>query len=107
MPKYLMHVNYLAEGTKGLLAEGGTTRREVARKLFKSAGGKLESFYYAFGDTDVYLIADMPDHVSMAALALTINASGVVAVKKTTVLLTPEDIDAAAKKSPKYRPPGK
>lgn len=107
MPKYLMHVNYLAEGTKGLLAEGGSRRREVAKKLFKSAGGKLESFYYAFGDTDVYLIADMPDDVTTAALALTINASGAVVVRKTVPLLTPEDIDAAAKKTPKYRPPGK
>lgn len=68
-------------------------------------GGTLEAFYYAFGETDAYVIAEAPDNVSMAALALTINASGVAAVK-TTVLLTPEEIDEAVKKTPSYRPPG-
>jgi uncharacterized protein with GYD domain len=68
-------------------------------------GGKVEAFYYAFGETDVYVIADVPDNVSMAALILSVSASGAVTVK-TTVLLTPEEIDAAGKKSPIFRAPG-
>jgi len=105
MPKFLLHVNYVGEGIKGLLKEGGTRRRAAAEAATKSLGGSMEAFYYAFGDTDAYVILDMPDHASMAALALTVAASGAVTIK-TTVLLSPEEVDAAAKKTPSYRPPG-
>jgi len=105
MPKFLLHVNYVGEGIKGLLKDGGTKRRAVAEAATKSLGGSMEAFYYAFGDTDAYVILDMPDHASMAALALTVAASGAVTIK-TTVLLSPEEVDAAGKKSPSYRPPG-
>ena len=106
MPKYLMQANYVGEGIKGLLKEGGTARRAAAEQAVKSVGGKVEAFYYAFGDTDVYLIADMPDNATMAASALQVSASGLVTVK-TTVLMTPEEVDQAAKKTANYRPPGK
>ena len=105
MPKYLLQANYLGEGIKGLLKEGGSSRRAAAEKAIQSVGGKLDAFYYAFGETDGFLIADVPDNVSMAALALTVSASGLVTAK-TTLLLTPEEIDAAIKKAPAYRPPG-
>lgn len=105
MPKYLWQVSYNAEGTKGVLKDGGSKRRAVAEKAIKAVGGKLEAFYFAFGKADVYLIADMPDNVSVAAASMAINATGAVRIK-TTVLLTPEEIDAATKKSVSYRPPG-
>ena len=69
-------------------------------------GGSVESMYYAFGETDLYIIANMPDNASMAALALVVGASGAVNIT-TTVLMTPEEVDEAVKKSPDYRPPGK
>lgn len=105
MPKYLFHGSYLADGLKGLIKEGGSSRRANLEKTLGALGGKLEAFYYAFGDADVVGIAELPDNVTTAALALTINASGVVKVK-TTVLMTPEEVDQAAKKSVSYRPPG-
>jgi uncharacterized protein with GYD domain len=105
MPKYLAHCNYVGDGIKGLLKEGGTRRRAVVDKLVESVGGKVEAFYYAFGETDLYVIADMPDEAAMAAVALMVAASGAIAIK-TTVLLTPEEIDEAAKKTPLYKPPG-
>jgi uncharacterized protein with GYD domain len=105
MPKYLAQVNYIGEGVKGLLKEGGTSRRAVAEKLIQSVGGTLEGFYYAFGETDAFVIVDVPDHASMAAIALTIAATGAIAVK-TTVLMTPDEVDAAVKLSPTYRAPG-
>jgi uncharacterized protein with GYD domain len=106
MAKYLWKANYVGEGLKGLLKEGGTSRRAVVEKMVKSMGGKLEVFYYAFGETDVYAIADMPDNISTAAFSLTIAASGAVTLN-TTVLMTPEEMDQAAKKTPSYRPPGR
>jgi len=106
MPKYLAQVNYVGEGIKGLLKEGGSSRRAAIEKLFGSVGAKVEALYYAFGDIDLFVIIDAPDNVTAAALSLTVNAAG-AATTKVTVLLTPEDIDAAAKKTPSYRPPGK
>ena len=105
MAKYLIEAKYIGDGVKGLLKEGGSSRREAVTKLVASVGGKLESIYYAFGDVDVYLVADLPDHASAAAVALTAAASGTVSLK-TTVLMTPEEIDEAAKKSPTYRAAG-
>ena len=105
MPKYFFQVSYTAEGTKGLLKDGGSKRRAHVEGLIKGLGGKVESFYYAFGETDVLGIVDLPDHVSIAALSLAVIASAAVNLK-VTVLLTPEEIDQATKKSINYRPPG-
>jgi uncharacterized protein with GYD domain len=106
MAKYLIEANYVGDGIKGLLKEGGTSRRAVVEEAAKTVGGTLEAFYYAFGDTDCYAIIDMPDNATSAGLALTIAASGTVTLK-TTVLLTPEELDDAGKASPSYRPPGR
>ena len=106
MPKYLMQVNYGADGVKGLLKDGGTRRRDVADKVVKSLGGKMEAFYFAFGETDVFVIADMPDNTSMAALGLALGATGTV-TSRTTVLMTPKEVDAATKKKLTYSAPGK
>jgi len=105
MAKYLWEVSYRPEGAKGILKDGGTKRRQVVEAAIKAHGGKLEAFYFAFGKSDSYLIADVPDHVSVAAVALVVNASGAASVR-TTVLLTPEEIDQASKKSVTYTPPG-
>jgi uncharacterized protein with GYD domain len=105
MAKYLIQANYSAEGLKGLLKEGGSGRREAVDKLLASVGGKVESFYYAFGDTDAFVVVDVPDNVTAAGVALTVGASGAVAIK-TAVLMTPEEVDQATKKSPAYRAPG-
>jgi uncharacterized protein with GYD domain len=88
------------------LKEGGTARRAAAEQAIQSIGGKVEAFYYAFGDTDVYVIVDMPDNVSAAASALIVSASGLVRIK-TTVLITPDEMDRAGKVTPSYRPPGR
>jgi uncharacterized protein with GYD domain len=73
--------------------------------LAKSLGGTLESFYFAFGETDAYVVMDLPDNQSAAAASLTVSAAGAAATE-VVVLLTPEEIDAAAKQSVDYRPPG-
>jgi len=105
MPKYMIQASYVGDGLKGLLKEGGTKRRETVAKVIEGMGGKLESLYYAFGDYDVVGIAEMPDNISSAAFSLTVNASGAIKAK-TTVLLTPEEIDQVAEKTVEFRPPG-
>jgi uncharacterized protein with GYD domain len=105
MPKYLVEASYTVEGVKGVQSAGGSSRRDAIAALAESVGGQLESFYFAFGERDVYTVVDLPDNESATAVALTVNASGAVKVR-TTVLVTPEEVDAAAKRSVEYRAPG-
>ena len=105
MSKYLIRANYTLNGTKGLIKKGGSIRRATVEQMLTSLGGKMESFYYALGDTDVFIIADVPDAKSAAAISLTVNAAGGSQVT-TIPLMTPEEMDEACKKSVRYRPPG-
>jgi uncharacterized protein with GYD domain len=105
MSKYLIYGSYTTEGVKGVLKEGGTARRNAAEQALKSVGGKLESFYFAFGADDVFAIVDLPDAASAAGASLVINASGAINLK-TVVLITPEEMDQATKTGVSYRPPG-
>ena len=106
MPKYLVHGTYAEEGLKGLLKDGGSKRRKVVEQLIKGMGGKLEVMYFAFGEDDVLMIVDLPSSVDCTACALMVNASGAVKLR-TTVLITPEEVDEATKKTVDYRPPGR
>lgn len=105
MPKFLIEANYSVEGAKGLMKDGGSKRREAAKAAIKSVGGKMESFYFAFGGTDAFIIFDAPDNVNAAAASVAINATGSVQ-SRTVVLLTAEEMDEAVKKNVKYSPPG-
>ena len=105
MAKYLLNASYTLEGVRGLLKEGGTSRRAAVEAATKEIGGSIEAFYFTFGQSDVIVIADIPDNVAAAALALTVSASGAVNVS-TTVLLTPDQVDEATQKSIGYRAPG-
>src|SRR3712207_7642830 len=104
MPKFLIEASYTLDGVKGLKSAGGSSRRDAVAQVAESVGGRLESFYFAFGDRDAYVIADLPDNESATAVSLAVNASGALTAR-TLVLLTPEEVDAAGKRSVGYRPP--
>ena len=105
MPKYLVIASYTAEGAKGVLAKGGSARREAVEKTVVDLGGAVESFYFAFGEDDAFVTIDLPDNVAAAALGLAVGASGATLLR-TIVLLTPEEIDRAAQVSVAYKKPG-
>ena len=105
MPKYLIEASYSQQGVHGLLKEGGTSRKKTIEGLVESQGAKLEVFYYAFGEADSYCICDVPYEATMTAISLTVAASGAGSLS-TTVLIDPETIDAAAKKTVNYTIPG-
>jgi len=106
MAKYLFQASYTSEGMKGVMKDGGSKRREAAEQAIKSGGGRLESFYFAFGDADVIGVVEFPDYASAAAVSGTINSSGTTTIKLTP-LITIEEVDAAVKKSTQYRAPGR
>ena len=105
MGKYLVEANYSPEGLAGVLADGGSSRVAAVSAAVEGLGGSVESFYFAFGASDAYVVIDVPDNTSAAGLSLAVGATG-KASTKVTVLLTPEEVDAAAKLHPDYRPPG-
>ena len=105
MPKYLIEASYTREGIEGVMRAGGSSRVAAVKEAAGSVGGELESFHFVFGDHDAIVIVEAPDNEAAAAIALTVNASG-GAVAKTTVLLTPEEVDAAAERSVAYTAPG-
>jgi uncharacterized protein with GYD domain len=105
MPKYLVQGTYSHEGTKGLIRDGGSKRRAVVEKTIAGLGGKVESFYYAYGATDVIVIVDLPDAVASVALGLAVGSTGSVRLS-TTPLITAEEVDAACKKHVGYTAPG-
>src|SRR5690242_169405 len=104
MPKFLFQAAYTVEGVKGLQGQGGSGRRDAVAKAATSVGGRLERFYFAFGDHDAIAIADLPDNQSATAFALAVSAAGGATVR-TVVLLTPEEVDAAVQRSVDYQPP--
>ncbi|GAA3467772.1 GYD domain-containing protein [Nonomuraea roseola] len=105
MPKYLIQASYTVDGLKGVLREGGTGRRQAVERMAESLGGRVEQMYYAFGESDVYVIVDLPGNVASAALGLRVSAAG-GARTKTVVLLTSEEIDDAVRQEVEYRAPG-
>ena len=106
MPKYLIRGSYSDQGLNGLLKEGGSKRRQAAEQAVNGLGGRLEAFYYAFGEDDFVVIADLPSNVEATAVSLAANASGGMK-SGITVLITPEEVDQATKKSVSFRAPGK
>jgi uncharacterized protein with GYD domain len=106
MPKYLLKVRYTSDGINGVLRDGGSARRAAADDLAKSVGGAVESFHFAFGDDDAYVICDLPNNKAAATLAMTVSASGRIAIS-TVPLITVDEVDAiAAGTKPAYTPPG-
>ena len=105
MAKYLFHGSYTQAGIQGVLKDGGTVRRKAVEDLAASIGGSVEAMYWAFGNDDFYVIADLPGHAAAAALTAITGAAGAVSIS-TVVLLTAGDIDEAVKLHPNYRAPG-
>ena len=105
MAKYLVEASYTREGVAGVQDKGGSSRRDAVTEMAAGLGGKVESFYFGFGDADAVVIVDVPDNLTAVALSLAVNASGAVTLK-TVPLLTPEEVDQATKKTVSYRAPG-
>jgi uncharacterized protein with GYD domain len=105
MRKYLFSGTYTPKGLKGLIEEGGSSRIEAAKKSLASMGGTLETFYYALGEKDFYIIVNLPDDATAVAVTMAGCISETFSIK-STVLLTPAEMDEAVKKRPNFRPPG-
>jgi len=105
MAKFLIKASYTTEGAKGLHKDGGSGRRDAVKKLVEGMGGKVEAFYFAYGADDALVILDVPDSATSIAMSIAINSTGSVRLSMTP-LITPEEMDAACKKTIAYRAPG-
>ena len=98
MPHYLIQVGYNSSGVAGLVKEPQDRIEKVAPAI-EALGGRVECGYYAFGEYDVVVVAEMPDNASAAAFALAVGAGGSVSSYKTTVLLTADEATEAMRKA--------
>ncbi|MFF3889876.1 GYD domain-containing protein [Streptomyces sp. NPDC001914] len=105
MPKFLIQARYTPEGAKGVLKEGASGRRAAVERVVAGLGGTVESMYFSFGEEDFVCILDFPDAVSMAAVSLSVKASGALHTRATP-LLTLDEIDEATHREVAFRPPG-
>ena len=105
MPKYMFEASYSAEAAKGLQKAGAASRVKVVSAMCAGLGGSLESFHFAFGDVDAYVICDLPDDEAAAAVSFAVSTAGSIGIK-TVKLMTVEEIDSALKRKVDYKPPG-
>ena len=106
MGKYLLKVSYTPEGIKGVMKDGGSSRVSSVAKTLAGVGGSLESFYFALGSDDVYVIAEVPDNGTAMAIGAAIASSGAISSYETVVLLSPAEVDTALQTSISYQAPG-
>jgi uncharacterized protein with GYD domain len=106
MPYYLIQASYKESAAKALIARPHD-RSAVVKKMLESLGGKLHSFFLAFGDYDVVAIVEAPDNASAVAAGLATVSGGAISKYKTTVLISPQEAVSAMKKAKKiaYTPP--
>lgn len=104
MAKFMFQADYTSAGIAGLRNEGGTGRRDMFEKMFAEMGGTIESFYYAFGRDDLYMIVDLPDDAAAVAASMAASAAGAISFR-AIVLVTPETVDEAARRTVNYSPP--
>jgi len=105
MPKYMFLATYTPDGVKGIQQAGASSRVAAVSDMCAGLGGSLDSFHFAFGDVDAFVVCDLPDDEAAAAAAFTVGASASTQVR-TIKLLTVEEADAAIGRSVAYRPPG-
>ena len=105
MPKFLVQAKYTAEGTKGLLKDSASGRRKAVEELLASIGGKLDEFYFTFGDDDAILIIDLQNADDALSIAVTVRASGMIQ-SKMTPLISLDAVDRAIQRHVSFRPPG-
>jgi uncharacterized protein with GYD domain len=106
MPIIMTHATYSPAGIKGLMQDGGSKRKAVVKQMVEAAGGKLHAFYFAYGDSDIVIITEYPDNATAASVAMAVGGAGAISSFRSMVLITPEEMDAAVKKSVAYRAPG-
>jgi uncharacterized protein with GYD domain len=105
MGKYLLRVNYTAAGLKGLTSEGAANRVQYISAFAESLGGKVDTFLFALGDYDAYVILDAPDERAVTAASLAVGSSGHASIS-TITLLTADEVDDAIASMQGYRAPG-
>ncbi len=106
MPKYLYQGSYTDKGLQELMKDGGSKRVEITKKAIESLGGNMETYYFALGGKDFFIIIEAPNNVNAITGSLIANASGTVEVS-ITALVSPEEVDLAVKQTMDWSPPGK
>jgi uncharacterized protein with GYD domain len=102
--RYLFRAAFTVEGMQNLQKQSATGFKTGVAKFFESVGGKLESWYFDYGDSTAYGFVDYPDEIAAATAQASVNAGGFARVSYRAVL-SAEDADKALARSVATRPP--
>jgi len=107
MAKFAFFFTYTSETVKALVDQP-SDRAAVVGQLCESAGGHMDAWYVMFGAWDGFVIADLPDSTSAAAVSLAVSSSGAIGRVETHELLeSGQLVDAlGVAGSLTYSPPG-
>jgi uncharacterized protein with GYD domain len=99
MPLYMYQAAYAPDSWAAQIKNPQNRAETVGKALCEAAGGKCIGAWYCFGEYDLVLVADMPDAVSMASVALAVASGGAVKAAVTTTLMSGAEGVAAMKKA--------
>ena len=98
MPYYMYQGSYASE-TWARMSKSPENRETAIRAVMEKNGGKLLCLFFTFGADDVIAIAELPDNIKAAALAVAVTGTGGYRNFRTTPLLTAEDAMEAMRQS--------
>jgi uncharacterized protein with GYD domain len=102
--RYLVRAELTPEGIKNLQKQPPTALKAGVAKFVESVGGKLEFWFFDYGESTAYSVIDYPDEVAAATAQLSTNAAGFARVR-IRPLLSAEEMDKAVAKMPPVRVP--
>jgi uncharacterized protein with GYD domain len=109
MAKYAIFFTLTAD-TIARFIERPSDRAAAARKLLETSGGKLDGYYFMFGQDDGMVLIDVPDSTSAAAISLAASSTGAFGHLRTHELIPAENISEVLEKAKagraSYSPPG-
>ena len=106
MTRYLIEETYTSQAAAALI-QNPHDRTEAIRPIFEAVGGRLEHYYIAYSENTVYLLAEIPDQESLAAILVAFQAGGGPSSIKATPLMTATEAVGVFKEAGSlgYRPP--
>jgi uncharacterized protein with GYD domain len=105
MPLFMARGSYTSEGAAGLTRSGATHRQAQLAAMAKGLGGRLEAMYFGLAENDTFIILELPDTVTAAALAKAVNAAG-TGHCNIEPILTPQEMNEALKIDTRFAAPG-
>ena len=102
MTQYLIEAKY-TDAAWAAMAATPQDRGKLLGAVLGRLGGRVAHFWFSIGDVDAFVVVELPDNVSAAAVQIAGLAGGGFKSLKTTPLLSTEAAMEAMKKAGELR----